>query len=252
MVKLKSQEDLKHLRISGRILGRVLKMLTAEAREGVLLSSLDEKAYKYIKAEGAYPTFLNYKPEGSRIAYPASLCTSVNDEVVHGIPRDYSLRDGDVLKLDLGVTYKGLITDSARTVLIGKASRKVVALLKATEGALMDAIEVAKPGNRLGDIGYAVERRLRRGGFKIIEGLTGHGTGYKLHEDPTVWNFGRRGEGMEMKEGLVIAIEPMASISSRVAIEREDGTYVTKDGSIAAHFEHTIYISKSGCEVLTR
>ncbi len=252
MVKLKTQEDLKLLRISGRILGRVLKMLSAEAREGKLLSALDNLAYKYIKAEGATPAFLNYKPEGSRIPYPASVCLSLNDEVVHGLPRELPLKDGDVLKIDLGVSYKGLITDAAATVVVGKASRKVMALLKATEEALYAAIAAVKAGGRLGDIGYAVERRLKRGGFKIIEGLTGHGTGYNLHEDPTVWNYGKKGTGMELKEGLVLAIEPMASIGSRIALERADGTFVTKDGSVAAHFEHTIFVTKSGCEILTK
>lgn len=251
MVKLKTQEDLKYLRISGRILGRVLGMLSQEAREGVLLSSLDNLAYKYIKAEGASPAFLNYKPEGARAAYPASVCLSLNDEVVHGLPREIPLKEGDILKIDLGVEYKGLITDAARTVVIGKTSRRVIALLKATESALNEAIAVSKAGNRLGDIGYTIERRLKKGGFRIIEGLTGHGTGYKLHEDPTVWNYGKKGTGMELKEGLVLAIEPMASISSKFTTERDDGTFVTKDGSIAAHFEHTVYIGKSGCEVLT-
>ncbi len=252
MVKLKTQEDLKHLRISGRILGRVLKMLSSEAREGTLLSALNEKAHKYIKAEGASPAFLHYRAEGASAAYPASICTSINDEIVHGLPRNYALKKGDVLKLDLGVDYKGLITDAATTVVIGKTSRKVMSLLKATEEALYDALSVCKAGNHLGDIGYTIERRILRGGFKIIQGLTGHGTGYKLHEDPTVWNFGKKGEGIELKEGLVLAIEPMASIGSKTAVERDDGTFVTKDGSIAAHFEHTVYITKHGCEVLTK
>ena len=252
MVKLKSREDLKLLRVSGRILSRVLSMLASEARAGVLLTSLDEKAYKYIKAEGAIPAFLNYRAEGSRTPYPASTCLSLNDEVVHGLPRKIELKDGDVLKIDLGVSYKGLITDSARTVVIGKPTRKIASLLKATEESLYAGISVCRAGNHIGDIGHAVEERLKRGDFKIIQGLTGHGTGYKLHEDPTVWNFGRKGEGMEMKEGLVIAIEPMASIGSKTAIERGDGTFVTKDGSTAAHFEHTVYITNDGCEILTK
>lgn len=233
-------------------MGRVLLMLSKEARAGVLLTALDDLAYKYIKAEGATPAFLNYRPEGARVPYPASTCLSVNDEIVHGLPREYALRDGDVLKIDLGVNYKGLITDAATTVVIGKASRKIVSLLKATEEALYAGIATCKPGNRLGDVGYAIERRLVRGGFKIIEGLTGHGTGYKLHEEPTVWNYGKKGTGLELKEGMVLAIEPMASIASRFTLERDDGTFITKDGSVAAQFEHTVFITKTGCEILTR
>lgn len=252
MVKLKSQEDLKLLRISGRILGRVLLMLSSEAREGKILFALDELAYKYIKAEGASPAFLNYKAEGSSVPFPASTCLSLNDEVVHGLPRERALKNGDVLKIDLGVNYKGLITDAATTVIVGKPSRKVSSLLKATEEALYAGIAACRAGNHLGDIGYAVERRIMRGRFKIIQGLTGHGTGYKLHEEPTVLNYGRKGTGLELKEGMVLAIEPMASIGTKYVYERSDGTFMTKDGSLAAHFEHTVFITKSGCEILTR
>jgi methionyl aminopeptidase len=252
MIKLKTKKDLEFLRKSGAILAQVLQSLAGEAKEGVPLSYLEMKARALISAAGATPAFLGYTPEGAREAYPAAICASVNEEVVHGLPREYKLRSGDVLKIDLGVNYKGYITDSATTVTIGKVPRKIFDLIHATEDSLKDAIAVCKEGNRLGDIGYAIEKRISKAKFSIVQGLTGHGTGFKLHEDPTVWNFGRKGEGMILKEGLVIAIEPMAVTGKGMAFERHDGTFVTQDGSIAAHFEHTIYITKTGCEVLTR
>jgi methionyl aminopeptidase len=252
MITYKSKEDLELLRVSGAILSSVLKTLRSEAREGVRLSYLDKTAGALLKSKGAKSAFLGYRPEGAAKAFPAHICTSINDEVVHGLPRDYALKTGDVLKIDLGVDYEGMITDSATTVAIGPVSKKIENLITATEAALYDAIAVAKPGKHLGDIGYAVEKRVMRGKFKIIDGLTGHGTGFKLHEDPTVWNFGRKGEGLALREGLVLAIEPMASIGTEKTIETADGIFKTVDGSTAAHFEHTIFITKTGCEILTK
>lgn len=252
MVRYKTKKDLEMLRISGKILSDVLRTLASEAKEGVPLSYLDRTAAALLKSKGAKSAFLGYKAEGSAKAFPASICTSVNDEIVHGIPRDYELKKGDVLKIDLGVDYKGFITDSATTVAVGPISRKVQSLISATEESLYDAIATVRHGAHLGDIGYAVERRIKKAKFKIIVGLTGHGTGFKLHEDPTVWNFGRKGEGMILREGLVIAIEPMAAIGTEFGVESEEGTFKTEDGSVAAHFEHTVFVTKSGCEILTK
>lgn len=252
MIKLKTKKDLEFLRKSGAILARVLQSLAEEAKEGVPLSYLDMKARALISASDATPAFLGYTPEGARIPFPAAICASVNEEVVHGLPREYKLRPGDLLKIDLGVNYKGYITDAATTVAIGKVPRRVFDLMHATEDALADAIAVCKEGNRLGDIGYAIEKRIQKAKFSVVQGLTGHGTGFRLHEDPTVWNFGRKGEGMVLKEGLVLAIEPMAAMGKGTALERHDGAFVTYDSSLAAHFEHTVFIKKNGCEILTK
>lgn len=251
-ISLKTKNDLEYLRISGRILSNVLSSLKSDAKEGTPLSFLDAKASALIKERGATPAFLGYKSDTARIPYPASICTSINDEIVHGLPRDYELKKGDVLSIDLGVDYKGYITDSASTIAIGKVPRKVFDLFRAVEGALDYAISVCMEGNTLGDIGYLIERKIKGSGFFVIQGLTGHGTGFKLHEDPTIYNFGEKGKGLKLIEGMVLAIEPMASIGTEFTKERADGTFVTKDGSIAAHFEHTVFIKKNGCEILTK
>lgn len=252
MIRYKTKKDLEILRVSGKILAGVLHTLTSEAREGVPLSFLDTTASVLLKSKGAKSAFLGYIPEGASEPFPASICLSVNDEIVHGFPRPYTLKKGDVLKIDLGVNYKGFITDSATTVVIGAVSRKVQNLISATEESLYDGIAACRHGAHLGDIGYAVERRLKKAKFKAIQGLTGHGTGFKLHEDPTVWNFGRKGEGLMLREGLVIAIEPMASIGTDLTVEDKNGVFKTADGSTAAHFEHTVFITKTGCEILTK
>lgn len=252
MVRYKTKKDLEYLRISGKILAEVLLSLKNEVGIGVPLNFLDKKAYALMESKGGKPAFLGYISEQGGKPYPASICTSVNDEIVHGIPSSYELKMGDVLKIDAGVDYEGYITDSALTVVIGKPSKKIAKLISITEEALYDGISVSRPGNYLGDIGNAIEKRVKKSGFKIIRGLTGHGTGFKLHEDPTVWNFGQKGEGLLLREGLVIALEPMVSIGTEDSIEKNNGTFVTNDGSIAAHFEHTICITKNGCEILTK
>ncbi|MFH0712779.1 MAG: type I methionyl aminopeptidase [Candidatus Jorgensenbacteria bacterium] len=252
MIRLKSEKDLEFLRQSGKILASVLETLKSCAKEGVKLSYLDELAEKLIKEAGGKPAFLGYKPEGVKTPYPASICASVNEVVVHGLPGSYVLKKGDVLKIDAGVNYKGYITDAAVTVAILPVSFEAGELIAATEKSLYEAINVMVPGGHLGDIGAAVEGTVKKAGFKIIKNLTGHGVGFDLHEDPSVYNFGNRGEGMELKEGMVLAIEPMVSISSSRAIQHEDDSFVTEDGSLSAHFEHTIAITKDGPEILTR
>lgn len=252
MIKLKTEKDLESLRASGRILVDVLLALKGKAALGVKLSELDELAKKIIQEAGATSAFLNYKPEGSEKPYPANICTSLNDQVVHGQPTDYALQNGDVLKIDLGVVYKGYITDAAMTVAIGDVLPEVEKLLSVTEEALRLGIAAARNGNTLGDIGWAIENHVETNGFSVIEGLTGHGVGFKLHEEPTVYNFGRKGEGMKLKEGLVIAIEPMISMGTpQIRQNKEDESYSTRDGSQSAHFEKTVAITKNGPEILT-
>lgn len=250
-ILLKDERDIKMLRLSGMILSRVLKTLVKSAKEGVRLADLDLEARELLRREGARAAFLGYRSEGSAKAYPAALCTSVNDQIVHGVPSEYVLKKGDVLKIDLGVDYKGFITDSAVTVGIGKISNVAERLIRATKEALADGIAACAAGGHLGDIGYAIEQRAVKSGFSVASGLTGHGVGFALHEDPTVYNFGGRGEGMKLMPGLVIAIEPMFTVGSGDIVQMKDGSYASRDRSISAHFEHTVAITKQGTEILT-
>ena len=239
------------MREAGKRLATVLVALRDEVKIGVTTKSLDALAFKLIKKSGAEPAFLNYRPAGSKRAYPATLCASVNDGVVHGLPSLYVIRDSDVIKLDLGLKYGGWYVDSAITVGVGKLDVKTQSLIKITEEALYRAIEEARPGNTLGDIGWAVERHVRKSGFSVVKLLTGHGIGKRLHEEPTVLNFGERGEGKKLEVGMVLAIEPMVALGSGEIRQKEDDSFVTADGLYAAHFEHTIAITREGPRILT-
>ncbi len=251
-IRLKTDNDLQILRQSGRILASVLEILKSSAKAGVKLSYLDELARKLIKEAGAKSAFLGYKPARNKKPYPAVICTSINEVIVHGLPTDYELKKGDVLKIDLGVDYKGYITDAAVTVAIPPISAEAEKLIAATKESLEEAIKVMKPGNHLGDIGAAVEKTVSRAGFQVIRNLTGHGVGFELHEDPDIYNFGEVGEGIELKSGMVLAVEPMAAISTSRVIQQPDESFITEDKSQSAHFEHTIAITATGPEVLTR
>ena len=200
---------------------------------------------------GGESSFLGYRSEGARVPYPFALCTSVNETIVHGRPSSYALKSGDILKLDLGVAWEGGITDAAVTIPIGSVSEEANKLIRITKNALSEAIRATRPGNTVGDIGFAIERAAQRGGAKILEGLTGHGVGLEVHEDPIIYNFGQPGAGMRLKEGMVLAIEPMTSLTSGKAVQASDDSFVTADGSISAHFEHTVLVTKRGAEVLT-
>lgn len=251
MVKLKNEKDLEGLRASGKILVSTITALRNKAAVGVSLMELEELAKKILKESGATSAFLNYKPEGTAKPYPFNICASLNDQVVHGQPGKYILQSGDVLKIDFGVVYKGYITDAALTVALGEVKPEVKKLISATEESLRLGIAAARKGNTLGDIGFAIEGNVEKNGFSVVDGLTGHGVGFKLHEDPSVFNYGRKGEGMALKEGLVLAIEPMVSMGTSQIRQNEDGSYSTKDSSMTAHFEKTIAITKNGPEILT-
>ncbi|MEK7629777.1 MAG: type I methionyl aminopeptidase [Patescibacteria group bacterium] len=258
MIKLKTEKDLVFLRKSGKILSSILNILASEAKEGVALIELDLKARKLLKDAGAKAAFLDYRPAGAAKAYPAAICASVNDVIVHGLPNEYVLKSGDVLKIDFGVNYsprggagKGYFTDSALTVGIGNISKEALHLIEATKNSLAEAIKVCKPGNHLGDIGFAIESVVKKEGFKVVHGLTGHGVGFKLHEDPTILNYGKRGEGIMLTPGMVLAIEPMVAIGSSEIIQQKDDSFATADHSLSAHFEHTVAITDNGTEILT-
>ena len=252
MIRLKNEKDVEILRISGKILAGVLRALKKEVQVGVSLSDLDTLARELMAEKGARPAFLGYRSEGSKKAYPAAICTSVNEVVVHGLPSDYKLKDGDLLKIDAGVDFKGYITDSAITVAVGSVSKSAKNLMNATEKALSEGIKVARAGNRVGDIGCAIQKVAEKYEVEILRGLTGHGVGFALHEDPTIWNYGVKDTGVELVPGLVIAIEPMFSESSPSITQRSDESYASADGSLTAQFEHTVLITKRGAEILTR
>lgn len=251
MIRLKTEKDLMFLRKSGKILTDILGLLRETAKDGVSLSYLNDVAEKMLKRAGAKSAFYGYKPKGPEKSYPAHICTSLNNEIVHGIPKNRYLQSGDVLKIDLGVDYKGYITDAAITFGIGDISEEARRLISATRSALAEAVSICKPGIRLGDIGWIIEKTIKENGFKVIKNLTGHGVGFELHEEPTIFNYGEKGTGLELEEGMVLAIEPMASISSEDIKKMPDGSYATKDDSLSAHFEKTVAITKKGAEILT-
>jgi len=244
----------------GKILAEILKKLSGAVKPGITTNKLEELARELVLSYGVKPSFLGYD------GFPSALCTSVNDEIVHGVPSDRILQDGDLLKLDMGVLHKGFHTDSAITVLIGSVEGgppQAMKLVNITKEALRIGVSKAKVGNTLGDIGSAIQKYVEQNGFNVVRDLVGHGIGRKLHEPPQVMNYLPRGrkaasqsghyEGEELKEGMVIAIEPMVVTGDWKTKNSEDGFgFVTKDGGLAAHFEHTVAITNSGPLVLTQ
>ncbi len=254
MVNIKTKEEIDILREAGKVHAFILQTLQEAVQPGVSAMELDTLARAMLEEYGMRPAFYNYTPEGVSYPYPAALCVSVNDEVVHGIPlEDIILEEGDIVSLDLGVEHKNLITDSAITVPVGFVSEKVEALLKATKKALEKGIEAAQPGNTVGDIGHAIESFVKPHGYGIVKILAGHGVGYSVHEDPYIPNYGKPGTGEKLVPGMVIAIEPMLTLGGdEVAVTEDEYTYVTYDGSLSAHFEHTVAITEQGPVILTK
>ena len=239
---------------AGKRLALVLKTLRAKVAPGVTAEELDDLAEAMIRERGDEPCFLGYTPEGARRPYPAALCVSINDEVVHGIPNEAVkiLKEGDIVGLDLGLTHKGVIVDAAITVPVGEVSEEIRKLLTATEQALAAGIAQAIPRNHIGDISYAIQKEIEQAGFKVVKELGGHGVGELVHEEPFIPNFGRVGEGPELVEGMVLALEPISAAGKAAVTLAPDGyTYRTKDGSRSAHFEHTILIEKGGARIIT-
>ncbi len=248
---IKTAEEIAKIRAAGKILAQVAKAILARAEEGVRLKELDALARELITKAGGQPAFLGYQPYGAIKPYPCSICTSVNDVVVHGVPGAYRLKSGDVLKLDFGVNYQGWNADAAWTIGIGNVSPRAEKMIKITEKALFDGIKQARAGNHLGDIGWVIEKAVTRHGFRVVDGLTGHGIGKELHEDPSVLNEAKRGSGMLLKPGMVLAIEPMVSAGTSKITQLQDDSYAIEDGSLSAHFEHTVAITERGPEILT-
>lgn len=233
----------------------ILNELVKKVAPGISTMDLENLAKELIKEGGDTPAFLNYTPRGAKRAYPAALCVSINDEIVHGIPNENPvvLKNGDVVSLDIGLVHSGLITDSAVTVGVGKINEEDRKLIEHCKEALYKGIKEARGGNHVGDIGFAIESFIKPLGYGLCEGLAGHGVGYKVHEDPFVPNEGVRGEGELLKPGMVIAIEPMITLGTNKIMLSKDGyTYKTRDGSKAAHFEHTIAITEGEPIILTK
>jgi methionyl aminopeptidase len=249
---LKTPQEIEVMAEGGKRLAEVLHRLQEETKAGVTTKYLDRVAYRLIHKLGAKPAFLHYRPAGAKKEYPYTLCASVNDIIVHGQPSDYLLRDGDIIKLDLGLIYKGLYLDSAITVAVGNVSGEAKKLLAGTRDALMAGINEVMLGKTIGDIGYAIEAVAKKNKLGIAEHLIGHGVGHSLHEDPEVFNFGRRGSGEPLEIGLVIAIEPMFTAGSGETVMKRDDSYATRDGSLAAQFEHTVAVTKTGARILTQ
>ncbi len=217
---IKSLDDIKTLKEGGKILSRILKKVASEVKPNVSAKYLDDLAYKLIKESGGEPAFLNYQPDFAKKPFPFSLCVSINEVVVHGLPlKEVIIKEGDIVSLDLGLKYKNLYTDMALTVGVGKIKPIYKKMMKVCYNALMKAVKIAKVGNTLGDIGWAIESYTKKNGFVVIRDLVGHGVGYKPHEDPLVYNYGEKGKGLILKEGMVLAIEPMITIKSGLVKE---------------------------------
>ncbi len=252
MVRLKSKSEIETLAAGGRLLGELLNRLVAEVKPGVTGKQLDQLAQQWIQEVHVKPSFLGYGSSDDR-PFPAALCVSVNHAVVHGLPNDEALKEGDIVGLDLGIIYKKLYLDAARTVAVGKISDEAEQLLLVTREALRLGIAAAQLGNTIGDIGFAVQDYVEGEGYGIVRQLVGHGVGHAVHEEPQVPNFGKAGKGLKLEEGLVIAIEPMVTAGNPLVSTAADGwTVVTKDGSLAAHEEDTVVIMPDGPRFLTR
>ncbi len=252
VIKLKSDDEILVMREAGRIVANTLAHLREMIRPGLNVMEIEKFVREEYKRVGAKETFLNYAP-GGKVPYPSNICVSINDELVHGIPRNRILQEGDIVSLDLGATYNGYVGDSAITVPVGKVNPIAEQLIEVTEASLWAGIKAARPGAHLNDIRGAIEDTIRKSGFSIVKGYGGHGVGRDMHEEPHVENFRQRFKGPKLQPGLVLALEPMVNVGGPDVFEGPDGwTVSTKDGSLCCHFEHTIAIRAGGeAEVLT-
>jgi len=260
MITIKTKEEIAILREGGRRHAEIMRALVSMVKTGISTLDLENEAQKLIKAGGDgtdKPAFLNYSPRGAKRPYPAALCISINNQVVHGIPNEdpQVLKDGDIVTLDMGLVHKGMYTDMAVTVPVGgadKTSKQAMRLVNTAKEALKAGIKAARGGAKIGDIGAAIERIVYPTGFAIIPELCGHGVGYSVHEDPYVPNYGNAGTGEVLRPGMVLAIEPiLAEKGPRIKLSKDGYTYVTADGGLAVQEEHTIVITKGEAEILT-
>jgi len=246
VVFFRNESEIRAIRDAAQLVGRTLEVLRKAIRPGVTTGELDRIAEEFIRSHGARPAFKGYR------GFPASICPSVNDEVVHAIPGPYVLKEGDIIGIDVGVEKDGFYGDAATTFAVGEVGPEVVKLLEVAEQSLMRGIEQARPGNRVGDISHAIQTHAESHGYSVVRSLVGHGIGREMHEEPQVPNFGAPARGPRLMAGQVLAIEPMLNIGGYDVITRPDGwTVATKDGSLSAHFEHTVAIAPHGPEILS-
>jgi methionyl aminopeptidase len=246
MILRKTPEELDKMAAAGRILVRCHEILRSKARPGVTTAELDQAAERFIRSQGAEPAFKGYR------GFPGSICASPNSMVVHGIPGSYELKRGDILSVDIGVIFDGWVADAAITHPIGNVTPVASRLLATTRASLFAAVEQCHPGNRLGDVSHAVQARVEADGFSVIQSLVGHGIGRDMHEDPQIPNFGEPGTGPELEEGMVLAVEPMVNAGAHpIRMASDNWSVYSQDGSLAAHFEHTVAITAEGPRILT-
>lgn len=246
MITCKSSRELEKMRHSGRVTARALEKLTASVKPGVTTQEINAYAEELIRADGGTPAFLGYH------GFTGSICTSVNDEIVHGIPGKRKLEEGDIFKIDIGSCVDGWFSDMATSVPVGAVSEEGQRLLDVTQESLAIAIETVRPGIHISDIGFAVQTFVERQGYAVVRALVGHGIGQALHEEPAVPNYGRQGMGVLLRPGMVLAIEPMVNTGTfRVRTLPDQWTVVTADGSLSSHFEHTVAVTPDGFEILT-
>ena len=246
MITIKSDREIELLKKAGNIVYKTHQYLIPYIKEGITTLELDKLAEDFIRSQGATPSFKGYG------GFPGSICTSINNQVVHGIPGKTKLKKGDIISIDIGACYKGYHGDSAWTYKVGNVSKEVEYLLEHTEKALFVGLEQVKPGNRIGDIGYAIEAYAEKHNLGVVKELVGHGVGSSVHEDPDIPNYGRKNTGPVIKEGMVFAIEPMLNLGTAdIYMLDDDWTIETDDGMPSAHFEHTVVVTKDGYQILT-
>ncbi|GGH41670.1 type I methionyl aminopeptidase [Dyadobacter endophyticus] len=246
MIYLKTEEEINLIKVSAQVLGKAHAEVATWVKPGVTTGKLDAVAEEYIRDNGGIPSFKGFNK------FPASLCISVNEVVVHGIPGGYVLKEGDIVSIDCGVKLNGYHSDSAYTYPVGEVSKEVMNLLTATKKSLYRGIEQAVDGLRIGDIGHAVQSYVEDRGYTVVRELVGHGVGRDLHEAPEVPNYGKRGKGIRLREGMVLAIEPMINLGAKAVVQERDGwTIRTNDRKYSAHFEHTVVVRKGKAEILT-
>jgi len=250
---IKTREEIAVLREAGRITAMALEAMRRAVQPGVTTAELDAIAEDVIRSHNAVPAFLDYpNPQYANRPYPATITASVNDELVHGIPRRRVLKEGDIVSLDCGCIYKGFVGDAALTVGVGRLSKEAARLMRITNEALYKAIEASRVGNRLGDVSAAIQEHAERHGYNVVREYTGHGVGRDMHEDPQIPNWGKRGSGIPLRAGMTYALEPMVMAGQRqVYVKRDRWTVATKDHSLCAHFEHTIAVTDGEPEILT-
>jgi methionyl aminopeptidase len=246
VIHRKTPEEIEKMAAAGSVLVRTHEVLRKKARPGVTTAELDEAAEKFIRSQGGEPAFKGYR------GFPGSICASPNSMVVHGIPGPYKLGRGDILSIDVGVILDGWVADAAITVPVGNVTPVAKKLLSTTRAALFDAVEQCRPGNRLGDIGHAVQKRVEADDFSVVRSLVGHGIGRDMHEDPQIPNYGDPGTGEKLEEGMVLAVEPMVNVGNHpIRVAADNWSVYSQDGSLAAHFEHTVAITAEGPRILT-